>query len=156
MSLLEPRSRNPPRSLEAAAPTAVPATPAKFRAMARPMQPSPRALLLAPAPEFPLAGSVPLRRARSFLVPNEPGVYLIHDLRGVLYAGRTTRLQRRFEEHRTTQSNELLVLAQRSAFGALAFSWALVSDGRRRAQLERALVSWLQPVCNRVTPDAPT
>lgn len=123
--------------------------------MPKPVQQSSRASLLAPAPEFELAGSVPLRRARRFLVPDEPGVYLIHDLRGVLYAGRTVRLQRRFEEHRCAQSNDLLLAAQRSAFGALAFSWTLVRDGRRRAQLERALVTWLRPVCNRVTPDVP-
>ena len=111
--------------------------------------------LLAPAPELELAGSVPLRRARGVLVPDEPGVYLIHDLRGILYAGRTVRLQRRFEEHCLARGNELLWLAQRSAFGVLAFSWTLVRDKRRRAQLERALVAWLRPACNRVTPDAP-
>lgn len=114
-----------------------------------------RAFLLTPPLDVTLVGPVPLGRMRSFLVPDEPGVYLIHDLRGALYAGRTIRLRRRFGEHCDARGNELIDLARRSAFGVVAFSWAVVRDGPHRARLERALVEWLRPACNRTTPDAP-
>lgn len=107
-----------------------------------------RTILLAPPPAIPLSGPIPLRRVRGFIIPDEPGVYLIHDLRGVLYAGRTVCLRRRFAEHCEARGNELIALAQRSVFGLLAFSWVLVPDRRRRAQLEHEFISWLQPPCN--------
>jgi excinuclease UvrABC nuclease subunit len=111
----------------------------------------PSALLRRP-PDLNLADPVPLQRIRGFVVPDDPGVYLIHDLRGVLYAGRSICLRRRFAEHCEARGNELIALAQRSVFGRLTFSWAFVPDARRRAQLERELISWLQPPCNRALP----
>lgn len=122
---------------------------------ARPPADMVRTLLLAPPVDIALAGPVPLGRRQGFLVPEEPGVYVIHDLRGVLYAGRTTRLRRRFGEHCEARGNDLIALAQRSPFGVIAFSWSVEPDRLRRAQLERALVQWLRPACNRVTPNAP-
>jgi hypothetical protein len=107
-----------------------------------------RALLRRP-PEIDLAGPVPLQRIRGFVIPDDPGVYLIHDLRGVLYAGRSICLRRRFTEHCEARGNELIALAQRSVFGRLTFSWVFVPDARRRSQLEHELISWLQPPCNR-------
>jgi excinuclease UvrABC nuclease subunit len=89
---------------------------------------------------------------RSFLVPDEPGVYLIHDIRGALYVGRSADLRRRFSEHCDARGNELIARAQRSAFGVLAFSWTTVLDGQQRAQVEHMLITWLQPPCNRVIP----
>ena len=111
-----------------------------------------RAVLLSPPPNSPLFGPVPLRRVRGFIIPDEPGVYLIHDLRGVLYAGRSICLRRRFAEHCEARGNELIGLAQRSVFGLLAFSWVIVPDRRRRAQLEHEFIAWLQPPCNSVVP----
>lgn len=111
-----------------------------------------RIILLAPPPAIPLSGPIPLRRVRGFIIPDDPGVYLIHDLRGVLYAGRTICLRRRFVEHCEARGNELIGLAQRSVFGLLAFSWVLVPDRRRRAQLEHEFISWLQPPCNSAVP----
>lgn len=114
-----------------------------------------RAVLLSPPPAIPLSGPVPLRRVRGFIIPDEPGVYLIHDLRGVLYAGRSICLRRRFAEHCEARGNELIGLAQRSVFGLLAFSWVLVPDRRRRAQLEHEFIAWLQPPCNSAVPGNP-
>lgn len=107
------------------------------------------ARLLRRPPDIDLAGPVPLQRIRGFVVPDDPGVYLIHDLRGVLYAGRSICLRRRFTEHCEARGNELIALAQRSVFGRLTFSWTFVPDARRRAQLERELICWLRPPCNR-------
>jgi predicted GIY-YIG superfamily endonuclease len=105
--------------------------------------------------QISLSGPVPLRRVRGFLIPDEPGVYLIHDLRGVLYAGRSICLRRRFAEHCEARGNELIGLAQRSVFGLLAFSWVIVPDRRRRAQLEHEFIAWLQPPCNSAVPGKP-
>ena len=113
-------------------------------------------MLLVPPIEVTLAGPVPLRRIQSFLVPSTPGVYVIHDLRGVLYAGRSGNLRRRFGEHAEATQNELVHKARQSPFGVLAFSWTVEHDPKTRAQLERSLVEWLRPACNRVTPGAPT
>ncbi len=123
--------------------------PAAQAVSLRTKRPSP---LLRRPPHLDLAGPVPLQRIRGFVVPDDPGVYLIHDLRGVLYAGRSICLRRRFTEHCDARGNELIALAQRSVFGKLTFSWAFVPDARRRAQLERELISWLQPPCNRALP----
>ncbi len=111
-----------------------------------------RTILLSQPPTIPLSGPIPLRRVRGFLIPDEPGVYLIHDLRGVLYAGRSICLRRRFGEHCEARGNELIGLAQRSVFGLLAFSWVIVPDRQRRAQLEHEFIAWLQPPCNSVVP----
>jgi excinuclease UvrABC nuclease subunit len=96
--------------------------------------------------------SIPFRQTRSLLIPDRPGVYLIHDLRGVLYAGKTRDLRRRFYEHYWLTDNELLRLALRQRFGAVHFSWWLVEGDADRAGLEAGLVAWLRPPCNRVIP----
>ncbi len=111
-----------------------------------------REALLRLPPQVVLSAPIPLRQIRSFVVPDEPGVYLIHDLRGVLYVGRTINLRRRFREHCDARGNELIAVAQRSVFGLLSFSWETVMDRRQRAQLEHELVSWLRPPCNRAIP----
>jgi predicted GIY-YIG superfamily endonuclease len=111
-----------------------------------------RPALLRRPPDMDLAGPVPLQRIRGFVIPDDPGVYLIHDLRGVLYAGRSICLRRRFAEHCEARGNELIALAQRSVFGRLTFSWVFVPDALRRTQLERELISWLRPPCNRAVP----
>jgi excinuclease UvrABC nuclease subunit len=86
------------------------------------------------------------------LVPRRPGVYLLHDLRGVLYVGSTRNLYRRFHQHYWLTANDLIALAMRQPFGELTFSWFLVADDTQRAALERVLIGWLQPPCNRVIP----
>ena len=77
---------------------------------------------------------------------------MIHDLRGVLYIGRTRNLYRRFDEHYWFTDNELLSLAMRQSFGELTFSWLIAEDERERADLEHRLIAWLRPACNRLLP----
>ncbi|WP_211109556.1 GIY-YIG nuclease family protein [Azospirillum tabaci] len=113
-----------------------------------------RALLRTPVQMEP-SGSAPFLPTYGMLVPDNAGVYLIHDLRGVLYVGRTNLLRRRFNEHFWIADNELLLVARRHPFGEVAFSWILVEAESDRATLERRLVSWLQPPCNRLIPGAP-
>lgn len=97
-------------------------------------------------------GSIPFRFTRTLLVPDRAGVYLIHDLRGALYVGKTTDLRRRFCEHYWLTENELLRMALRQRFGVVQFSWWTIEADPERAGLEAGLVAWLRPPCNRVMP----
>lgn len=110
-----------------------------------------QALLHMPV-DIELSGSTAFRHTRHIYVPKRAGVYLIHDLRGVLYVGRTRDLYRRFDEHYWLTDNELLSLAMRQSFGELTFSWVIAEDERERADLEHRLIAWLRPACNRLLP----
>ena len=100
-------------------------------------------------------GSVELVLTREFLVPADAGVYLIHDLRGVLYVGQSRNLRQRFIQHDRLRRNRLLRLAMNRPVGVLKFSWRLVADENQRSAFERELIAVLQPVCNRQLLDTP-
>jgi len=103
-----------------------------------------------------LDGTVPFRRTSDVLVPTRAGVYIIHDLRGALYVGRTCSLLRRFQEHELQPTNPLIAKARRNAVGPLLFSWIALDDVKRRQAVEAELVQALDPPCNRCTPNHPT
>jgi predicted GIY-YIG superfamily endonuclease len=110
-----------------------------------------RAVRLLEGPfDLTLDGSVQFTHTREWLVPEQIGIYFIHDLRGVLYIGKTADLRRRFAEHYWICGNELLRLAMRSPVGALLFSWQQSPDEVSCADAERSLISRFQPVCNRL------
>lgn len=100
-------------------------------------------------------GSVELVLTREFMVPDDAGVYLIHDLRGVLYVGQSRKLRQRFAQHDRLRRNRLLVLAMSRPVGVMRFSWRLVADEAERSAFERELIAILQPVCNRQLLDTP-
>jgi len=108
--------------------------------------------LLSVPVEMEVSGSTAFRHTRQIYVPEKGGVYLIHDLRGVLYVGRTQNLYRRFDQHYWLTGNEFLSLAMRQSFGELTFSWVIANNDRERANLESHLITWLRPVCNRLIP----
>lgn len=93
-------------------------------------------------------GSTELAMACEIFVPSDAGVYMIHDLRGALYVGLSRNLRKRFRQHDHLRRNRLLRLALDKPVGTLKFSWRLVDDEMERIELERHLVSILQPVCN--------
>jgi len=111
--------------------------------------------LLEDVPHLTFDGAVDLTITREFLVPEQAGVYLMHDLRGVLYVGRTQNLRRRFAQHERLRRNSLLRLAMSRPVGCLTFSWILVAAGEPSAALERRLIARFQPVCNRLLLDTP-
>ena len=111
-----------------------------------------RQALLHRAVDVELNGSTAFRHTRHIYIPKKGGVYLIHDLRGVLYVGRTCNLYRRFNEHYWSADNERLSLVLRQPFGELRFSWAIVENKGERADLETRLIAWLRPTCNRLFP----
>lgn len=92
-------------------------------------------------------GSVPYRLGWALGVPDDSGVYLIHDLRGMLYVGRADLLRRRFEEHYLDSHNPAVRQALRFAVGQLTFSWVLVA-APEQIELERNLIRALRPLCN--------
>ena len=103
-----------------------------------------------------LDGTVPFRRSSDLMVPDRAGVYIIHDLRGALYVGRTCSLRRRFEEHDLRPSNPLIAKARLHAVGPLSFSWIGLDDAKRLRAVEAELVRALDPPCNRCTPNLPS
>lgn len=100
-------------------------------------------------------GTVELVLTREFIVPDNAGVYLIHDLRGVLYVGQSRKLRQRFAQHDRLRRNRLLHLAMSRPIGIMRFTWRLIAEGEERSAFERELVAILQPVCNRQLLDTP-
>lgn len=99
-------------------------------------------------------GSVPYTPTWGLAVPDAPGIYIINDLRGPLYVGKTNNLRRRFEEHHGTSHNPLLAGALRHPVGQTTFSWLLVAIDALAA-IEAEVVARLQPLCNLTTPQPP-
>ena len=99
-------------------------------------------------PNYCPDGEVPFRPAWALGVPETPGVYLIHDLRGVLYIGRAGNLRRRFEQHYLASHNSLLELAVQSPVGEIEYSWICRDHLEEQRALERALIRSFRPLCN--------
>lgn len=104
-----------------------------------------RRRLVSKPPDLSVDGDLPHRLGFAAGLPCSSGVYLIRDLRGLLYVGHTQNLRRRFEQHLNHSHNELLRLALARPWGDLRFAWILDSDP---APLERQLIDQLLPICN--------
>ncbi|WP_421874605.1 hypothetical protein [Mycolicibacterium wolinskyi] len=100
-------------------------------------------------PEVVLDGTVSYTIGGSLSVPEEPGVYLIHDLRGVLYIGRTGNLYKRYLQHYFDSHNSGVTAVQRRPLGRLEFSWMRV-DLCEQVRVERDLIRAIQPLCNQL------
>lgn len=98
-------------------------------------------------PEVRLDGRIPARAGLAGCVPDEAGIYLFHDLRGVLYVGRTGHLRRRFIQHLEGSHNSWLTGALRRPVGELGFGWFL-ADAGEQDDLERNLIRTFRPLCN--------
>lgn len=96
-----------------------------------------------PAPT--IDGDVPYLQGWASGVPPDPGVYLIRDMRGLLYVGRSNNLRSRFHQHLEFSHNELLRLALNSTWGQVLFAWILDPEPK---QLEEQLIRLLMPICN--------
>lgn len=100
-------------------------------------------------PEIVLDGTVAYTLGGSLSVPQGPGVYLIHDLRGVLYVGRTANLNQRYFQHYWDSHNSRVTAVLRQPVGRLEFSW-ITTELSQQVQLERDLIRAIQPLCNRL------
>lgn len=94
-----------------------------------------------------LDGQVPFRPSYSFDLPQRGGVYLIYDLRGCLYIGRTDDLYDRFDTHHDYSHNPQLRYALRHPVGVIDFAWIL-AESTEQMDLERRLIRDLEPLCN--------
>lgn len=90
-------------------------------------------------------GDVPYLQGWASGVPPDPGVYLIRDMRGLLYVGRSNNLRSRFHQHLEFSHNELLRLALGSTWGQARFAWIVDPEPK---QLEERLIHLLMPICN--------
>ncbi len=107
----------------------------------------PRDLVLRP-PELQLDRTIFARTGLSGCIPPCEGVYLFHDLRGVLYVGRSANLRRRFVQHLEHGQNPWLGMALSSPVVEMCFSWLRVVPGES-SSLERSLIRMFRPPCNR-------
>ncbi len=104
-----------------------------------------RRRLIHDPPDLRLDHDVPYQRGWALAVPHDAGVYLIHDLRGVLYVGQASDLRRRFDQHMEMSHNSKLVKALARPVGDLRFAWIL---DERPSALEQSLIRAFQPLCN--------
>ena len=101
-------------------------------------------------PYVPIQKTIPFRRGWILEVPSAPGVYIISDLRGVLYIGRADNLRRRIDQHYYGESNNPnLNAAIARPVGNLSLSWCL-AEATYQAELERRLIQTFTPPCNRL------
>jgi hypothetical protein len=85
-------------------------------------------------------------------VPAASGCYIISDMRGPLYVGRTGLLRQRFVEHLKRSHNALLRRAVENPWGRIEFSWVL-HEHEGLPAAETWLIISLQPICNQtITP----
>lgn len=104
-----------------------------------------RQRLIYDPPDLRLDHDVPYNRGWALLVPHEPGVYLIRDLRGLLYIGKASDLRRRFDQHLELSHNARLVKALARPVGETRFAWVLDDQPDT---LEQTLIRAFQPLCN--------
>ena len=106
-----------------------------------------RQRLLDGPPELHLDGLVPFRLGWDMAVPRDPGVYLISDLRGPLYIGRTGNLRRRYGQHYLGSHNELVNRALDRPLGEPSFAWVQIPEADHPT-VERQIIGALTPICN--------
>ncbi|WP_370869202.1 GIY-YIG nuclease family protein [Streptomyces sp. CRCS-T-1] len=101
------------------------------------------------APALAVDGSVPYWPSQCLAVPRRGGVYVIHDMRGSLYIGRSDCLYDRFHAHYEYSHNQRLRRALRRPAGCIHFSWVL-AHGEHQKALEQRLIRDLHPLCNHI------
>ena len=94
-------------------------------------------------------GTVGFLRFNKGKVRNEPGVYLIHDLRGVIYVGKASSIRKRFEDHTERQVNPDLLHAMINPIGEQMFSW-IHCEREDLEDLEAKLIRAFNPLANRI------
>jgi excinuclease UvrABC nuclease subunit len=114
--------------------------------MAKPY-PVPAILTAPPLPK--IDGQTAFCQGHELYVPAYGGIYLIHDLRGILYVGKSVDLRRRFAERYWLDGNPYLRLAVENPIGDVTFSWSIASSPMRD-ELEAHLIAAYNPPCNRL------
>lgn len=108
-----------------------------------------RERLLFSPPDVELDGEIPFDQGWGISVPQSPGIYFLHDLRGLLYVGKTINLNSRFQQHFWRCHNHRLVLAISQPVGTLRFAWC-IADETEQVGMEKEFIRQLQPLCNEI------
>ena len=104
--------------------------------------------LVSPFPDF--TSQIIMISKNEKWIPDYQGVYFFHDLRGVYYVGETNNLKRRFQEHKISKRNTLLNQFIKTPIHTPYFSWIRTGGSICRIELEKEIVSFLKPKCNKI------
>ena len=107
-----------------------------------------RTALLMKPPTFEVHGTAAFDCGWELCVPSRSGIYLISDLRGPLYVGKTVNLRSRFAQHLNYSHNPLLRIAIANPVGAIEFRWML-AGAANLGPLEAEVIDAFQPLCNK-------
>ena len=99
-------------------------------------------------PEF--HGSVRYKTSRAFTLPTNPGVYFIHDFRGILYIGEAKNLRQRFLQHHRNEDNTKLRELVRYPFGELRFYWLDADTKLKAVKIQKKWIRVFQPISNNI------
>ena len=93
-------------------------------------------------------GSIGFSVFENIYAPKGVGVYFIHDLRGILYIGRTNNIHQRFTQHSWIRKNRDLFKLSQNPMGKLKFSWVNTKTEKQAKILETKWVRIFLPICN--------
>lgn len=108
-----------------------------------------RSKLISSPPLLNLELTVPDRQGFMLSIPFKSGIYLFHDLRGIIYIGQSVNLRRRFDEHFWEVDNPLLATAIAQPVTEMYFSYFTVNTNQLK-KVEADLIRVFQPLCNRL------
>ena len=95
-------------------------------------------------------GSVQYKTPRAFTLPTNPGVYFIHDFRGILYIGEAKNLRNRFLQHHRNEENTLLKELVKYPFGDLRFYWLNAETKLKAVKIQKYWIRVFQPITNNI------
>ena len=93
-------------------------------------------------------GNIGFSVFENIYAPNSIGVYFIHDLRGILYIGRTNNIYQRFTQHSWVRKNRDLFKLSQNPMGKLKFSWVNAKTEKQAKVLEAKWIRIFMPICN--------
>ena len=95
-------------------------------------------------------GSVQYKTPRAFMLPKNPGVYFIHDFRGILYIGEAKNIRNRFLQHHRNEENTLLKELVEYPFGDLRFYWLNAETKLKAVKIQKHWIRIFQPITNNI------
>ena len=95
-------------------------------------------------------GSVQYKLPRAFTLPTNPGVYFIHDFRGILYIGEAKNIKQRFLQHHNNEENALLKELVKYPFGDLRFYCLNAETKLKAVKIQKYWIRVFQPITNNI------
>lgn len=95
-------------------------------------------------------GSVQYKFPRAFTLPTTPGVYFIHDFRGILYIGEAKNIRQRFLQHQRKEDNLFLKEMVKCPFGELRFYWLNTETKLKAVKIQKKWIRVFQPITNNI------